>query len=92
MKRLELFANQSIRQEIVAALEARPGARYSLVPTVHGKGGDDWKWGTTVWPEENFMLISYLEDADADAVLSAWAELKRRFPREGMVYFALRAD
>jgi len=91
MKRLELFANQSIREEIVRSLEQQIGLRYSLIPAVHGRGGDDWKLGTTVWPEENFMVISYLDDSQAEVILQALELIKSRFPREGLVYFFMKA-
>jgi len=93
MKRLEIFGNHSVQEEVVAALEAVvPGLRYTLLPTVQGRGGDDWKLGTTVWPEENFLLVTYLPDAGAAASVAAVRQVKIRFPKEGLKAFASEAS
>lgn len=92
MKRLEIFANQSVQEELVAALEAAvTGFRYTLVPVVQGRGGEDWKLGTTVWPEENFLLISYLKPHQSGPAVSAVREVKARYPKEGLKAFTVEA-
>ncbi len=61
MKRLEVIANQSVKEELIAALEtALPGIQYTVLPMVHGKGGHKEKLGTRTWPETNFLIISYI--------------------------------
>ena len=61
MKRLEIIANLSVQEAILTKLEASvAGFQYTLLPVVHGRGPDDRKLGTTVWPEENFVLFTYL--------------------------------
>lgn len=93
MKRLEIFGNQSVQEELVADLEkALPGFRYTLVPIVHGKGRDDWKMGTTVWPEENFWLVSYLSVDDAELAVPVLRELKLRYPNEGLKAYTSKAS
>jgi len=93
MKRLEIIANQSVQEDIVTALEAGiPGLQYSLMPTVHGRGPEDWKLGTTVWPEENFLLFSYLEDAAAVQAKAILAGLKVKYPREGIKAYTMTVD
>ena len=90
MKRLELIANQSCERELIEALESNiNNFYYTLLPVVHGKGRTRYKLGTSTWPELNFMLISYLEDNDADLALNIIKEIKEQFKREGIKAFIL---
>jgi hypothetical protein len=85
MKRLEVIANQSVREELIDALETSlPGIQYTLMPIVHGKGGHKEKLGTRTWPETNFLLVSYMEDAEAGKAADAVRAVVRRFPAEGL--------
>ena len=94
MKRIEIIANGSVRQELLGAVdEALDGEfYYSLVPLVHGRGTADWKLGTTVWPEENFLVIAYLDDELAARIPPVISALKARFPHEGVKFFQLTVD
>ena len=90
MKRLEIIANQSVQEELLGRIEAAvPTVRYTLIPTAHGRTPEDRKLGTTVWPEENFVWFSYLEDTEAEVVLGLVAEAKVQYPREGIKVFAV---
>lgn len=85
MKRLEIIANQSVREELVEKLEARlPEIEYTLIPLVQGKGRRKRKEGTRTWPETNFYLLAYLGEEDFAAAAAAMGELRRRFPDEGI--------
>lgn len=93
MKRLEIIANQSVREDLIESLETQiPGFQYSLLPTVHGRGPEDWKLGTTVWPEENFVLFAYVDDEVAAVAKTLVANLKARYPREGVKVYSLTVD
>ena len=92
MKRIEIIANLSVQEDLVMKLEEAVSCfQYTVLPVVHGRGLSDRKLGTTVWPEENFVLFSYLEESDADKALGAVAEVKVRYPREGIKVFVLTA-
>ena len=92
MKRLELIANCSVENEIIEALEENiQDFYYTLLPQIHGKGKTKYRLGTTIWPETNFLLISYLNDDDAAMVKVAIKEVKERFPREGIKCFFMEA-
>ena len=85
MKRIEVIANQSVKDELLEALEAAVLAlEYTLIPTVQGQGRSKRKLGTRTWPETNFLLISYMADANALAAASAVGDIARRFPGEGI--------
>jgi uncharacterized protein (DUF488 family) len=89
MLRLEMMANQSVQEEILKVFERHPGVQYTWIPSVQGRGKRDWKLGTTVWPEENFLLVSYLEDEAGSRILDELAQLKSAYPREGISYFVM---
>jgi len=89
MKRLEIIANQSVREELIEEIEtAIPDVEYTMIPIVHGKGKRKRKEGTRTWPETNFLLISYMADAEALEAKIAVAKIVRRFPDEG-IYAAI---
>jgi len=93
MKRVEVIANQSVQEELVQTLEAGvPGLRYTLIPVAHGRGPEDWKLGTTVWPEENFVLFTYQEDEVAATLVALIGKLKQEFPKEGITVWTTRAE
>jgi len=90
MKRLELMANRSVESEIIEALEGSlEDFFYTLLPQIHGKGKTKYRLGTATWPEMNFLLIAYLEDADAPKAQDAIRGVKEKFPREGIKVFMI---
>ncbi|MCL2380005.1 MAG: hypothetical protein FWC64_00255 [Treponema sp.] len=90
MKRMELIANRSVESEILDALEETiEDFYYILLPQVHGKGKTKYRLGTSVWPEMNFLLISYLDDPSAAKAQEAIREVKARFPKEGIKVFVM---
>jgi len=93
MRRIEVIANRSVQDELVEALEgAIPDFFYSLVPLVHGRGHQRRRLGTATWPEENFLLLAYVPDAACRRAREVVAELKRKFPKEGIKVFSVSAD
>ncbi|MDR1278993.1 MAG: hypothetical protein LBK02_09585 [Treponema sp.] len=93
MKRMELIANRSVEKELIGTLEEGiSGFQYTLLPGVHGRGKAAYRMGTATWPEENFMLISYLENREADRAKVLTAEVKARFPGEGIKLFFTEAE
>ena len=93
MKKLEIIANHSIEEDLFELLKNRNvGKRYTKVPVVHGAGDSEPKQGDHIWPEENFLLVIYCEEAEAEAVRDALRELKSYFPQEGIKLFELDAE
>jgi hypothetical protein len=93
MKRMELIANRSVEEELIGVLEEGiAGFYYTLLSGVHGRGETAYRMGTATWPEENFMLISYLENRDADKAKTLVRGVKTRFPGEGVKLFFTEAD
>ena len=92
MKRMELIANRSVENEIMVALEENiENFYYTLIPELHGRGKTKYRLGTATWPEMNFLLISYLDDLDANKAETIIREVKQRFPREGIKLFLMDA-
>ena len=88
MHRIEIVANKSVESEILEAIEgALPNLRYTLIPEVRGKGRRDRKLGTVTWPELNFLLFSYADDADSRRLAELVDAIKKDFPKEGIKLF-----
>jgi hypothetical protein len=91
MKRFEVIANQSLKDELIGSLEeAIPNIEYTLITTVQGKGMRKRKEGTRTWPETNFLLISYLNEENAAKATAVAAKVRSRFLAEGL--FASLSD
>ena len=85
-----IVANQSVEDDIVETLEQLiPDIRYTIIPTVNGRGGDNYKLGTTTWPEQNFMMIAYMKRKDVATISAAVRMLKKKFPKEGIKLFLM---
>jgi hypothetical protein len=85
MKRLELIACEAVQTELIEGLEAAvKDIEYTLIPRIEGKGRKSRKDGTQVWPELNFMLVSYLGAECVEAARAAIADVSRRYPNEGI--------
>ena len=85
MKRLEIIANQSVREELIEGIEtAVPDVEYTMIPIVHGKGRRKRKEGTRTWPETNFYLIAYTDEAGLAKAEATIADIRKRFPDEGL--------
>jgi len=90
MTRIEIIANRSVQDDIVDGLEAAiDGFFYTVVPVVHGRGREARMLGTATWPEENFMLIAYIDEGAADAARAVVGRVKERFPTEGVKLFSV---
>ena len=93
MYRAEIVSNQSVQDDISERLEKEiPGIQYTVIPEVHGKGLKTKKLGDTVWPEMNFILFAYIEDEDAKKVKDVIAQVKERFPNEGISLFFTKGE
>ena len=64
--RIEIISNQSVQDDITELLEQEiPEIEYTVIPVVHGRGRRAKKLGTTIWPEQNFLLFAYTSYEDA---------------------------
>lgn len=90
MIRAELFANQSMQELLINNLEAAiPGFLYSIVPLAHGRGDNNYKLGTSTWPETNIIIIAYCDDDKEAKIRTVVDYLKEKFPTEGISLFVL---
>ncbi|MCH5295777.1 MAG: hypothetical protein J1F14_07775 [Treponema sp.] len=93
MYRCEIISNKSVEEDIKEALEQYiPGILYTTIPLAYGRGGNDYKLGTTTWPETNFVLTSYVEDKDLETVRAIIKAVKDKFKSEGIKLFVVRAE
>jgi len=88
MKRVELIANNSVEEDLFEAFEMRSIVKaFTKIPSVHGAGNSTPKRGDHIWPEENFMLLVFCEEEEAEQILQAVNEVKTHFPDEGIKLF-----
>lgn len=86
--RIEIIANQSVQEDITELLELEiPEIEYTVIPTVHGRGRRTKKLGTSTWPEQNFVLFSYLDLTGAQKAKAIIDAVKYKFPSEGITFF-----
>lgn len=88
MYRSEIYANRSVEEDILEEIERRiPGANYSVIEEVRGRGRSGVRGGTAVWPELNALLVFFGTREDALLIAGAVAKVKQNFPREGVKLF-----
>lgn len=93
MYRAEIFANQSVQDDMINVLEENiDGIQYTIVPVVYGHGESDYKLGTTTWPETNFMLIAYIDDTSVKMFKASVQAVKAKFADEGIKCFLLKVE
>lgn len=93
MYRAEIIANQSVQDDIIEILEEHiPNIMYTIIPLVNGKGRDNYKLGSSTWPETNFLLLSYIEDSDKPKVSAIVKAVKEKFRDEGIKLFFVKAE
>lgn len=92
MIRLEVVANRSIQEDFFDRLAEREvGAHHTLFPEVQGVGNSGPRQGDHVWPEENFVFVSYVGREEARAIKEIVDGLKEVFSEEGIKIFATEA-
>ena len=90
MIRIEVFANNSVEENILEAF-AREGVGkfYTKIPGVFGIGSAGPRMGDSVWPEENFSLIIWCEEDEARGIQRAINSVKEKFTGEGIKLFGI---
>ncbi|MCL1815664.1 MAG: hypothetical protein FWG27_07605 [Treponema sp.] len=90
MLRIEIIANHSVEENILEALKDHGvGKYYTVYPNVHGVGTSGPRMGDAIWPEENFALVAWCEEAEARIIKRAMAEVKEKYPDEGIKVFGI---
>lgn len=89
MIRIEVVGNRSIQEDFFELLEREGvGLHYTLIPEAHGNGYSGMRRGDHIFPEENFVFFSWVEDEDRGRVIKDIVEeLRTRFPDEGIAFF-----
>jgi hypothetical protein len=92
MIRVEIIANHSVEENILEAFALEDvGKFYTKYPNVFGVGNSGPRMGDAVWPEENFALIIWCEEDEAQGIARAVASVKKQFPDEGIRIFGIPA-
>lgn len=92
MIRVEVVANRAIQEDFFERLEAAGiGAHYTLFPEAQGAGDAGPKRGDHIWPEENFVWVSYTDESCARQIYTIASDLREKFPDEGIRCFGTQA-
>jgi hypothetical protein len=88
--RIEIIANHSVEENILEAFQhEKIAAYYTRFPGVFGVGTSGPRMGDAIWPEENFVIVVWCEEAEAAGVERAVASVKKYFPDEGIKLFKM---
>jgi len=88
LKRVEIVANHSVERDVMESLESKGLAgHFTKIPSVHGRGDSEPKRGDHIWPEENFLLIIYCGDQEAEVIEEVIDGVRNDFPDEGICCF-----
>jgi hypothetical protein len=90
VRRVEIIANHSVEENILEAFKYEGvGKYYTKYPSIFGVGSSGPRMGDAVWPEENFALVIWCEEEEAQGIVRAIANVKEHFPDEGIKIFGL---
>jgi len=88
MIRIEIFANHSVEEDILDALaKEQVGKYYTKIPNIYGVGSSGPRMGDAVWPEENFSLVIWCEQDEAETIKRVIEGVKEKFHDEGIKLF-----
>jgi hypothetical protein len=88
MKRIEVIGNRSIEDDLFDRFRLNGVVKYyTKIPVVHGVGTSGQRMGDHIWPEENFMLIVYCDEKEAEIIQKSIEEVKKYFKDEGLKMF-----
>lgn len=90
MKRLEIIANRSVEEDVMEKLaDAGVAKHYTKYPVVHGVGSSGPRMGDAIWPEENFAMVVWCDEDEAETISACIQAVKEKFPDEGIKLFGL---
>jgi hypothetical protein len=90
MIRIEIFANHSVEEDILDALsKEQVGKYYTKIPNIYGIGSSGPRMGDAVWPEENFSLVIWCEQDEAEIIKKVIDGVKEKFHDEGIKLFGI---
>lgn len=92
MKKIEIICNNSIYEDFEEILSDLQVRTFTKIENVHGSGSEGQKWGDAIWPQENFILMIYCEEAESQKIIDAFRALKNNFPSEGLKLFLSDAE
>lgn len=90
MTRIEVILDATIAEEFSRRVDQLPGGlHYSMLESVKGRGTKGPRRGDSVWPEENYLYILYVDDDDEELTYQAIRQLRDDFPRSAVAAFSI---
>lgn len=91
--RVEIIANNSVQSDLFDALDSLGlENRYTQISGVHGMGSNGGRLGTPVWPEENFILILFVNENKIEEIKKCCELIKSQYPNEGLKLISQQVD
>jgi hypothetical protein len=91
LHRIEIIANRSIEGDMFDMFKQKDIVHhYTRIPGIYGAGSSGPRMGDHIWPEENFILIVYCPEEEAEKIKSTIRELKSLFSKEGIKLFEIK--
>lgn len=88
MKRVDIFINQSITEDLSDLLkEANLMEAYTRWTPVFGTGHSGPREGSSIWPETNSAVLLFIEDDQISVLKTIIKSLKENYPDEGLKCF-----
>lgn len=85
MKRIEIIGNRSIESDLFDIFKKNDIVNFfTKFPVVHGVGSSGPRHGDHIWPEENFLLLIFCDEKEAQKIIKAVKEAKSYFKDEGL--------
>lgn len=93
MKRVEIITNHSIKEDLLELIDLiDPNLEYTLFPAIQGRGKQGTRQGSALWPEQNCLLLLFVDDEIEIKIRDVIMKLKKRFPHEGTKIYISQAE
>jgi hypothetical protein len=91
LHRIEIIANRSVEADMFDIFKQKKIVQhYTKIPAAYGVGSSGPRMGDHIWPEENFILVVYCTEEEAEKIKEAIRELKYLFNKEGIKLFEIK--
>ena len=89
MKMIMITYNHAIDDEVIEMIKKVNVSGYTKIEGATGEGSGEPHLGTNTWPSTNNVIFTAVTEKQMKDIKTAGREIKEKFPKEGMSFFAL---